>query len=105
MLQPNPRPLTSVIGTPIVIGAGYAGDSGTDWGMDPPTGQSNSSTTEWAYMTGPVAVYRTDVEPVGTDAHDELDRSTNTYTLYLRRYYALAWDPNEVLAVKIDRST
>lgn len=81
-------------GTPVASGGGYIGASAD--GSDPGAGQA------YAFASGPVQVFLSDLQVIGEDINGTLDTSNNDVT-FRAEYYALAvWDTALQAAVLID---
>lgn len=76
------RQLQTVAGNLVSVGAGYLG-SGPD-GVDP------GDTTTWLYATGPVFMYRSDVQVQPFSS--TVNRSNNTVEMIAERTYVLGFD-------------
>lgn len=82
--------MQTVLGTPVVVGAGY------DQLASPPDG------TGLIYGTGPVVLYRGDVDT----RQSAVDRSLNEVSIIAQRDYVLGWDCTIVGAqVTLDHNT
>lgn len=78
--------LETVLGTPVVAGAGYDGSDPTTPGDDPVPGQP------WVVGTPAIFGYRSDVFTSSNRPGDLLDRSTNDLYAIAERTYLLGWD-------------
>lgn len=76
--------LYTVLGTPVVAGAGYDGSG--------PAEEVPAAGTAWAYATGPVFVYRSEVFAPSSRPGDTLNRGTNTLLAVAERTYLLGFD-------------
>ncbi len=76
--------LFTALGTPVVAGAGYDGSG--------PTGAAAAAGKAWAYATGPVFAYRSEVFSPTATFGDILDRSTNTLLAVAERTYVVGFD-------------
>lgn len=90
--EENPRLITAN-GTPVVSGTGYQ-DIDTPWLATP------DATEDWAFATGPVAVYLGPV--VVTTPTQSIDRSDNVVTYRAERYVLAVWDTALQAAVLVD---
>lgn len=86
--------LTTLLGTPVVAGAGYPGTG--------PTGQAAAAGTQWAFASPALFGYRSDIFDASAIAGDLFDRATNTLFAVAERSYLLGFDPCGVAAVLID---
>lgn len=87
--------IRTAAGTPIVSGSGYIGIN--------PVGKTASSTTkDWAFATGPVAVK---ISPFVTTTVDEtVDTADNSVVVRAERYVLAEWDGALQVGVLIDWS-
>lgn len=93
----NGARLTTILGTPVAVGAGYVGLA--------PAGKSAAGTDQaWVFATGPVQVRRSEIIVPGDGMGQVLDRSLNDVTLYVERNYLVTWDTAVAAAVLIDQS-
>lgn len=79
------------LGSVVVADAGYPGTG--------PAGTGDS----WAYATGPVMAFRTEVE-LAVDMASTLDRRTNRRKVWGTRYIAAAFDPCSHMAADLEGS-
>lgn len=84
--------LYTVLGTPVVAGAGYPGTA--------PDGNASVATT-WMYATGPMVAYRSDIFTSSSVPGDLLTRGTNDLFAVAERTYVLGIDPCGVGAVEV----
>jgi hypothetical protein len=91
--QPNGQILT-VLGTPVVAGAGYDGSSRD--------GEPQASGSVWAYGTGRVTVRLGDIEVIPGDLAQATDRENNTVTYRTERLAAVTFDPCCHVAARVD---
>ena len=93
-VEPMDGVLRTKNGTPVASGGGYIGATAN--GSAPAAGQA------YAFASGPVAVYLSDLQLIGEDINGTLDTSNNDVT-FRAEYYALAvWDTALQAAVLID---
>lgn len=86
-------PLTTVNGSRVVSGGGYAGAT--------PSGESDAAAGQaWVYATGPVEVRLGEVAVM--DIKEVLDRSNNDVTFRAERYVLATWDTQLQAAVLVD---
>lgn len=83
--------LYTPLGSVVIADAGYPGTG--------PAGTGDS----WAYATGPVAAFRSELELV-TDMASTLDRRTNRRKVWGTRYIASAFDPCSHMAIDLEGS-
>lgn len=97
--------LRTGLGTPVVVGRGYAGSRPNDGGGTPLGAGANDATHEWAFATGPIEVRRAATEdaPEG-DAIQSMMRRTNDVMVAVARPYLITWDSCIHAAVRIDRA-
>jgi hypothetical protein len=88
--------LRTVNGTPVAKGGGYSGVDAN--GSSPAVGQS------YAFATGPVKVYLSEMSLVSDTLRESLDRSNNDVVFRAERYAIAAWDTALQVAVLIDWS-
>jgi hypothetical protein len=88
--------LQTVIGTPVVAGAGYPGTS--------PAGASAGAGKAWAFASPAIFGYRSEVFTSSNRPGDLLDRSRNDLYAVAERTYLLGFDPCGVAAVLLDLS-
>lgn len=91
--------LHTILGTPIVPGYGYVGNSRPAGGAPAPT-----AVQEYMYATGPIEVRRSTMFVLPETVSQALDRRTNTITYRAERYYTVDWDTELQVAVLTDRS-
>lgn len=90
-------PLYTGAGTPIAVGAGYAGIT--------PVGQSApAATRDWIYASGPVSV-RIDDEVDLPDFSEALDRVMNDVTYRAEKVAVVSWDTVLQAGVLVDWAT
>lgn len=87
--------LTTMLGTPVVAGAGYEVNVG-------PSGSAGAAGTVWAYATPMLFAYRTDVFEPSIRTGDLLDRADNNQYAIAERGYLLGWDPCGVGAAQFE---
>lgn len=88
--------LETANGTPVVSGMGYQG-------IDTPWLATPGATEDWAFATGPVAVY---LGPIAaTTPVQSIDRSDNVVTYFAERYVLAVWDTALQAAVLVDWTT
>lgn len=87
------KKVTSSLGTPIVLGAGYSGIG--------PTGQTTDTNTEWMYLTGRVLVWQGDT--MVSNPGWGINRATNQISVLAERPYAVAIECG-VWAVSVTRN-
>lgn len=68
----------------IIAGAGYPGSG--------PNNIPASPGETWAFATGPVAVYYSDVFYTPSNVEQAIDRSINNITFYVEQTYAVIWE-------------
>lgn len=73
---------TTTVGNLVVAGGGYLGSG--------PDGTPATNATAWMYATGPVFVYRSDVDT--WDREESIDRDKNVLEMIAERTYVLGWD-------------
>lgn len=96
--DPERDPLVTAVGNVIVIDGGYAD-------LDPEgSAAAPTATQAWAYATGPIALYLTDVFVTPEDMADALDTSNNDVVRYAERYVLPVWDGVLRAGVLIDWS-
>jgi hypothetical protein len=76
------RQLETLAGNLVAVGAGYPGTG--------PTGVDPGTLTTWLYATGPVFMYRSDVQVMPFSS--TVDRSNNTIEMIAERTYVLGFD-------------
>jgi len=80
------------LGTPIAVGAGYTG-------VDPDDAATPASDQQWAFASGPIEVYRSDIITNPGNYSEALDRSLNDVMFYAERPYLFNWiarqDPDD----------
>lgn len=89
--------LVTALGTPVVAGAGYPGTS--------PAGTDPAPEATWAYMTGPLVAYRSEVFVPTATPGDTLDRGVNSLLVTAERTYAVGFDMGSAGAVSLDLTT
>ncbi len=91
--------MTTALGTPVAIGAGYIGVT--------PEGQSGPASDQaWAFASGPVEIYRAPEIIINPENYSQaLDRSMNDLRFFAERPYLFNWigrtdpdDPNHTQA-------
>lgn len=87
--------LTTMLGTPVVAGAGYEANVG-------PTGSEGAAGTVWAYATPALFAYRGDIFEPSNRPGDLLDRADNNLYAIAEREYLLGWDPCGVAAAQFE---
>lgn len=87
----GPNTIQTALGTPIVAGAGYPGTGPSDAAI--------TALTEWAFVSGPVLIYRNTV-----DVLESFDHGNNDYALIVEREYLVVFDWGLQAAVKIDKA-
>jgi hypothetical protein len=83
MLVRQGATLETTLGNKVVVGDGYPGTS--------PAGAAPAAGTAWAYATGAVALYRSDVEVVG-DFASGMIMGINTVVRLVERTYVIMFD-------------
>lgn len=91
------RQLVTALGNYVIPGTGYPG-SGT--GL-----VAGTHAASWAYMTGPIAVARTEVFDQTNIEAEMVNRTTNERDVRAEAYVAAFWDGKANVAVKIDHLT
>lgn len=86
--------LTTVLGTPVVAGAGYPGTG--------PAGEAAAAGTQWMFASPALFGYRSDVFTSSSRPGDLFDRRTNDLYAVAERSYLLGFDPCGVAAVLVD---
>lgn len=94
VVERNGGRLQTVLGTPVVAGAGYPGSSPD--GVAAPDGQS------WVYATPAMFAYRSEVMTSTATPGDLLDRGRNVLYAIAERTYLLGTGPCPIAAVLID---
>jgi hypothetical protein len=89
--------LVTAAGTTVAVGGGYIG-------ADPITGASPSTGQSWAFATGPIQVRLSDLQMVGSDIRESLDRTSNDVTFRAEKYAMASWDTALQAGVLIDWS-
>jgi hypothetical protein len=97
--------LYTVLGTPVVVGAGYIG-------VFPVGSAVPAAGTEWAFASGGIAITRGDTQTLPGRYSEAIDRSLNDATFLVERNYLINWvarqdtgDPDHIQAgVLIDRT-
>jgi hypothetical protein len=89
--------LFSVLGTPVVAGAGYPGTG--------PANADPDGATQWAYATPSLLVYRSEVFSPDDPAGSLLDRGKNDLYAIAERRWLVGWDGTGVGAVLTDLTT
>lgn len=77
--------LETLVGTPVVAGAGYPNTS--------PTGTTPTTGDYWVYGSPPIFGYRSEVFTSSNRVGDLLNRGTNDLTSIAERSYSLGYDP------------
>lgn len=95
LLVINGGRLTTVLGTPVVAGAGYEVNVGPD-------GSPAAAGTQWAYVTPSLLAYRSDIFDASARDYDLLDRGRNDLFAVAERNYLVGWDPCGVGAASFD---
>ena len=90
------RRLETANGTPVVSGMGYQG-------VDTAALGTPGATQDWAFATGPVAVYLGPV--VARTPKQVIDRSDNVVQYFAERYVLAVWDTVLQAAVLVDWAT
>lgn len=85
--------LFTVLGTPVVAGAGYPGTG--------PAGEVPTAGTSWIYATPAVFGYRSEVFDSSARPGDLFDRGQNNLTAVAERTYLLGYDPCGVAAALV----
>lgn len=86
--------LQTVLGTPIVAGAGYPGTG--------PDGSSPGEGTAWIYATPALFAYRSEVMTSSAVPGDLMDRGRNNLTAIAERSYLIGMGPCGVAAVNVN---
>ena len=85
--------METAAGTPVAIGGGYVGAQAH--------GNAAAAGESWAFATGPVRVYRSEIQ-VGQTPTSTLDRATNDFEIRAERFMLAFWDTALQAAVKVD---
>lgn len=96
------RILRTVLETPIAVGAGYIDTHPSNQPALTPV--LDGGTQEWAYVTGPVQVMKSEIFPTPFDVKEAVDREFNVVTFRAERNFVVDWDTALLAAVLIDRS-
>ena len=93
--------LTTLAGTPVVVGSGYSGAGPTDAAGDTET---PSTTNKWMYATGEVRVILGDIDVVNDNLAQGYDVSGNANNMLLKaiRPVAVYFDSSVHLAIRVD---
>ena len=86
--------LTTELGTPVAAGAGYPGTG--------PNNVAAAANRAWAFGTGALIGYRSDIETSSNRPGDLLDRSKNDLYAIAERSYTIGWEDCGVVAALID---
>lgn len=86
--------LVTLLGTPVVAGAGYPGTG--------PAGQAAAAGTQWAFASPALFGYRSDIFDSSDIAGDLFDRANNNLYAVAERSYLIGFDPCGVAAVLVD---
>jgi hypothetical protein len=76
--------MQTYLGTPVAVGAGYIG-------VTPDGEASPAADQEWAFASGPIQIYRGDVETVPDRYADAFDRALNDVLYIAERPYLFNW--------------
>lgn len=92
LIEPVRNVMQTKLGTPVAVGAGYIGVT--------PDGQAAAGTEqEWAFASGPIQIYRGDIQMVPDRYADAFDRSLNDVLYIAERPYLFNWiartDPSD----------
>jgi hypothetical protein len=87
--------LYTVEGTPIAEGTGYIG-------LSPGVHAAPAAGQDWAFVTGPVDIRRSEAIIYPGNLYQALDRSQNTVEYRVERVYTVDWDTVLQSAVLID---
>jgi len=84
-IKPLRGQMVTNLGTRVAVGEGYTGVR--------PDGETGpGATTQWAFATGPIDIYRdTDIRVDGGTIREALDRTSNDISLIAERDYLLLW--------------
>lgn len=102
--------LSTVLGTPVVVGSGYvSGTAGQPAGSAPLAAEpypaipaiGAAPTTSWMYATGPVKVHLGPVQYIG----ERRDTTTNEIVVMAARPAAVYWDSSCHFAAEVNLST
>ena len=88
-------------GTPIAEGTGYIGavpQNAAGW-------PAIADGTDWAWVTGPVEIRRSQPIVYPGNFYQALDRGSNLVTYRVERTYVVSWDTALQAAVLIDWTT
>ena len=85
VVKSNGTSLFTVLGTPVVAGAGYPGTG--------PTGQNPAEDTTYIYATPALMGYRSEPFPGVSGPGAGFDRGTNDIHAVTERTYVVGWDP------------
>lgn len=89
--------LETMLGTPIIAGSGYSGN--------PPSGSAaNTGTQEFAYVTTPLRIRRSDLFMTPDTPAQALNRTLNDFAVYAERIYEVDFDQCLRAGVRIDRN-
>lgn len=83
-------------GTPIAVGDGYIDMA--------PDGEDLDDSIQYAWVTGPVIVLKSEVYMTPDNVKEALDRSDNTITYRAEQNFVVGWDTVLQAAVRIDWS-
>lgn len=106
VIRDNTGVIRTINGIPVIPDFGYVGVS------KPVMGSAPGATQEWAYVTGPVDLRRSEIFTTPDNLSEALDRGVNgaatngrpnTITYRAERFYAVDWDTALHAACLIDR--
>ena len=97
----NTNYLTTLAGTPVVVGSGYSGAGPTDAAGDTET---PTTTNKWMYATGEVRVILGDIDVVNDNLAQGYDVSGNANSMRIKaiRPVAVYFDSSVHLAIRVD---
>lgn len=95
VVKANGPRLFTVLGTPVVAGAGYDGSG--------PTGEADPATLHsWAYITPAIFGQRGEILPSSGRPYDLLDRGTNDLHSIAERTHLIGWEDCGVGAILLN---
>lgn len=85
LIAPVRNVMQTKLGTPVAVGAGYIGVT--------PDGQAAAADTtqEWAFASGPIQIYRGDIQLIPDNYAEALDRGLNDVLYLAERPYLFNW--------------
>jgi hypothetical protein len=84
-------------GSNVVVGSGYVG-------AEPDGATPASDTLSWAWATGPVDIYRDEIQVIPGTAREAMDLMQNFITIRAERNYVVTWDTVLTNAVLVNRA-